>query len=281
MIERIDHLIVAVKDLEAAEDNYKKIFGHDPVWRGAHESLGTKNSIFNFNNLYFELLAANGKGAGASLVNSSIEENGEGLAGLVFGSDNIETTKQQLSSKGYELSALALGEGFDEDAGKKRTWESLFLPNEITRGLFSFAIEHKTGKLELLDRFTSDCVHKLDHVVINTNDAEGFIQVYEKDLGIRLALDQTVEKWGGRMLFFRLNQTTIEVIARPDEGLSKDSLWGLAWDVEDLEATHTRLTQLGIEASDVKEGRKPNTLVSTIKSNTCNIPTLFIQHLDS
>ena len=281
MIERIDHLIVAVKDLEAAEDNYKKIFGHDPVWRGAHESLGTKNSIFNFNNLYFELLAANGKGAGASLVNSSIEENGEGLAGLVFGSDNIETTKQQLSSKGYELSGLALGEGFDEDAGKKRTWESLFLPNEITRGLFSFAIEHKTGKLELLDRFTSDCVHKLDHVVINTNDAEGFIRVYEKDLGIRLALDQTVEKWGGRMLFFRLNQTTIEVIARPDEGLSKDSLWGLAWDVEDLEATHTRLTKLGIEASDVKEGRKPNTLVSTIKSNTCNIPTLFIQHLDS
>ena len=281
MIERIDHLIVAVKDLEAAEDNYKKIFGHDPVWRGAHESLGTKNSIFNFNNLYFELLAANGKGAGASLVNSSIEENGEGLAGLVFGSDNIETTKQQLSSKGYELSGLALGEGFDEDAGKKRTWESLFLPNDITRGLFSFAIEHKTGKLDLLDRFTSDCVHKLDHVVINTNDAEGFIRVYEKDLGIRLALDQTVEKWGGRMLFFRLNQTTIEVIARPDEGLSKDSLWGLAWDVEDLEATHTRLTKLGIEASDVKEGRKPNTLVSTIKSNTCNIPTLFIQHLDS
>ena len=281
MIERIDHLIVAVKDLEAAEDNYKKIFGHDPVWRGAHESLGTKNSIFNFNNLYFELLAANGKGAGASLVNSSIEENGEGLAGLVFGSDNIETTKQQLSSKGYELSGLALGEGFDEDAGKKRTWESLFLPNEITRGLFSFAIEHKTGKLDVLDRFTSDCVHKLDHVVINTNDAEGFIRVYEKDLGIRLALDQTVEKWGGRMLFFRLNQTTIEVIARPDKEQSKDSLWGLAWDVEDLEATHTRLTKLGIEASDVKEGRKPNTLVSTIKSNTCNIPTLFIQHLDS
>ena len=281
MIERIDHLIVAVKDLEAAEDNYKKIFGHGPVWRGTHESLGTKNSIFNFNNLYFELLAANGKGSGASLVNSSLEKNGEGLAGLVFGSDNIEDTKRQLSSKGYQLSDLALGEGFDEEAEKKRTWDSLFLPNEITRGLFSFAIEHKTGKLDLLDRFASNCVHKLDHVVINTNDAEGFIKVYEKDLGIRLALDQTVEQWGGRMLFFRLNQTTIEVIARPDEEHSKDSLWGLAWDVQDLEATHIRLTELGIEASDVKEGRKPNTLVSTIKSNTCNIPTLFIQHLDS
>ena len=149
------------------------------------------------------------------------------------------------------------------------------------QGLFSFVIEHKTGNLEAVNAVKPDSVNKLDHVVINTNDAEGFIQIYEKDLGIRLALDQTVEKWGGRMLFFRLNKTTIEVIAKSDEHEPKDSLWGLAWDVEDLEATHKRLTQLGIEATPVKEGRKPNTLVSTIKSHTCNIPTLFIQHLAS
>ena len=281
MIERIDHLIVAVEDLDTAESNYTKIFGHKPVWRGEHQSLGTKNSIFNFNNLYLELLATNGSGAGASLVNSTLEENGEGLAGIVFGSDNLKETKEQLSLKGYELSGLIEGEGFDVDAGKKRTWENLFLPNEITRGLFSFAIEHKTGNLETANAVKPDSVNKLDHVVINTNDAEGFIQIYEKDLGIRLALDQTVEKWGGRMLFFRLNKTTIEVIAKSDEHKPKDSLWGLAWDVEDLEATHKRLTQLGIEATSVKEGRKPNTLVSTIKSHTCNIPTLFIQHLAS
>ena len=281
MIERIDHLIVAVADLDTAESNYTKIFGNKPVWRGEHKSLGTKNSIFNFNNLYLELLAANGNGAGASLVNSTLEENGEGLAGIVFGSDNLKETKKQLSLKGYELSDLIEGEGFDEDAGKKRTWENLFLPNEITRGLFSFAIEHKTGNLETINAIKSDSVNKLDHVVINTNDAEGFIQIYEKDLGIRLALDQTVEKWGGRMLFFRLNKTTIEVIARSDAEEPKDSLWGLAWDVEDLEATHKRLSQKGIEATPVKEGRKPNTLVSTIKSHTCNIPTLFIQHLPS
>ena len=281
MIERIDHLIVAVEDLDTAESNYTKIFGHQPVWRGEHQFLGTKNSIFNFNNLYLELLAANGNGAGASLVNSTLEENGEGLAGIVFGSDNLKETKEQLSLKGYELSGLIEGEGFDEDAGKKRTWENLFLPNEITRGLFSFVIEHKTGNLEAVNAVKPDSVNKLDHVVINTNDAEGFIQIYEKDLGIRLALDQTVEKWGGRMLFFRLNKTTIEVIAKSDEYEPKDSLWGLAWDVEDLEATHKRLTQLEIEATPVKEGRKPDTLVSTIKSHTCNIPTLFIQHLDS
>ena len=281
MIERIDHLIIAVEDIEKAEDGYKKIFGHDPVWRGEHKELGTINSIFNFKNLYFELLAANGKGAGASLVNSSLEKNGEGLAGLVFGTDDINKTKQRLTKRGYKLSSLVSGKGSDLNAGKERVWDSLFLPSNITRGLFSFVIEHKEGKFKPAKNFNDDCVNKLDHVVINTNDAEGFIKVYEQDLGIRLALDQTVEKWGGRMLFFRLNKTTIEVIAKSSDEESNDSLWGLAWDVEDIKATHDRLTGLGVNISPVKDGRKPNTLVSTIKSHTCNIPTLLIQHLSA
>ena len=94
-------------------------------------------------------------------------------------------------------------------------------------------------------------------------------------------MDQTVEKWGGRMLFFRLNKTTIEVIAKSNDEESNDRLWGLAWDVEDIKATHDRLTGLGVNISPVKDGRKPNTLVSTIKSHTCNIPTLLIQHLSA
>ena len=279
MIERIDHLIVAVEDIDRAEKGYKKVFGHNPVWRGEHKELGTINSIFNFKNLYLELLAANGKCAGASLVNSSLEKNGEGLAGLVFGADEIKSTREILSKKGYKLSSLVSGKGSDLNEGKERSWDSLFLPSDITRGLFSFVIEHKEGNFKPKTNFTADSVNKLDHVVINTNDAEGFIKVYEQDLGIRLALDQTVEKWGGRMLFFRLNKTTIEVIAKKNKEEVKDSLWGLAWDVEDLKASHLRLTDLGVDISPVKEGRKPNTLVSTIKSHTCNIPTLLIEHL--
>ena len=37
MISSIDHLIIAVKDINEAEINYKKIFGMDPVWRGDHK----------------------------------------------------------------------------------------------------------------------------------------------------------------------------------------------------------------------------------------------------
>ena len=54
MIETLDHLIIAVQDLDEAEENYKKIFGISPVWKGVHKELGTANVIFNFKNTYFE-----------------------------------------------------------------------------------------------------------------------------------------------------------------------------------------------------------------------------------
>ena len=281
MINKLDHLIVSVRNIAEAEKNYSKLFGTNPVWRGEHKELGTINSIFNFNNTYFELLAANGEGLGAQLVTKTIEENGEGLTGIVLGTEDLENSKNQLLKKGFDFGSVSQGEGLDFDSGKIRRWKNLFLPDKLTRGLFTFLIEHTEGELPEPESLPTSSVHKLDHVVINTNDPDGFIDVYQNIYGLRLALDQTVEKWGGRMLFFRLNHTTIEVIGKNDDNETQDKLWGLAWDVKDLEAAHKRLEKEGFEITPLKEGRKPNTLVATVKSNTHNIPTLLIEHLAS
>ena len=281
MIKRLDHLIIAVKDIEEAESNYTKLFGNQPVWRGEHKELGTINSLYNFSNIYLELLATNGKGIGADLVERTLNENGEGLAGLVLGTDDISQIKEHITISGYNLTHMSEGEGGDFESGKIRNWKNLFLPQELTRGMFSFIIQHTEGHLSPPQNVPDSAVNKLDHVVINTNDADGFIKTYKEVYGIRLALDQTVEKWGGRMLFFRLNKTTIEVIAKEDGLSPKDKLWGLAWDVKDIKQTYDRLRKEGFDITPVIEGRKPNTLVATVKSNTHNIPTLLIQHLPS
>jgi len=281
MIKRLDHLIIAVKDIEEAERNYTKLFGNEPVWRGEHKELGTINSLYNFSNIYLELLATNGKGIGADLVERTLSENGEGLAGLVLGTDDISQIKEHITASGYNSTHMSEGEGGDFESGKIRNWKNLFLPQELTRGMFSFIIQHTEGHLSPPQNVPDSAVNKLDHVVINTNDADGFIKTYKEVYGIRLALDQTVEKWGGRMLFFRLNKTTIEVIAKEDGLSPKDKLWGLAWDVKDIKQTYDRLRKEGFDMTPVIEGRKPNTLVSTVKSNTHNIPTLLIQHIPS
>ena len=280
MIERLDHLVVAVNDLDSAIDSYTKLFGYGPSWRGIHRQLGTANALFPVENTYLELLASNGEeGAGAAMIKATLELNGEGLAGLVLGTSNINDLKESLLASGVELQDLSLGEGVDSDQGLKRTWKNLFLPFSLTRGMFAFIIQHETGELPAVHGRSSSTINKLDHVVVNTNDPEGFKSLYGDTFGIRLALDQTVEKWGGRMLFFRLNHTTIEVIGKPNEDDPADKLWGLAWSVEDLKATHQRLVKEGIEISEVKAGRKENTLVCTVKSDTCNVPTLLIEHL--
>jgi catechol 2,3-dioxygenase-like lactoylglutathione lyase family enzyme len=112
MINTLDHLIVAVADLDKAEKNYSTVFGADPVWRGEHKEYGTENSLFNFNNTYFELLAAKGDGLGAMLVNHALQETGEGLIGIVFGADNLKETHQKLSDKGFLIGDVSNGEGF-------------------------------------------------------------------------------------------------------------------------------------------------------------------------
>lgn len=278
MISTLDHLIIAVKDLDQAEKNYKKILGTNPVWRGKHKGLGTANSIFNFKNTYLELLTANGEGLGAELVKNLIQENGDGLAGIVFGVDDMPQTVKQLKQEGYEISDPAGGEGSDDVTNKVRKWENLFLPPELTRGLFSFIIQHHDGELPSHKEYAKDSINKLDHVVINTNNADSFIETYRDVFKIRLALDKTIEHWNSRMLFFRLNKTTIEVIERPNNEKPTDALWGLAWEVESIEDTHKRLVSEGVEVSDIKDGLKENTLVATVKSHTHNVPTLIIQH---
>ena len=279
MISTLDHLIIAVKDLDQAEKNYKKILGTNPVWRGRHKSLGTANSIFNFKNTYLELLTSDGEGLGAELVKNLIQENGEGLAGIVFGVDDMLQTVQQIKEEGYQISDPAEGEGSDDETNKVRKWENLFLPPELTRGLFSFIIQHHDGELPSHKEYAKDSINKLDHVVINTNNADSFIETYRDVFKIRLALDKTIEHWDSRMLFFRLNKTTIEVVERPNNEKPKDTLWGLAWEVETIEDTHKRLVSEGVEVSDIKTGLKENTLVATVKSHTHNVPTLIIQHL--
>lgn len=277
MIENVDHIIVVVEDLSLAEQNYKKIFGIDPVWRGKHAELGTANVLFNFENTYFELLAANGSGIGADLVNHAISEKGEGLLGLVLGTKNIMQFRGSAIENGYLLSEISTGHGINEQ-NEKREWLYQFLPNELTRGIFSFVIEHKSPDLPLLASDKST-VNKLEQVVLKTNDVNGFIKIYRDIYGIRLALDSFIETWKKRILFFRLNKTTIEVIEdKNDKDLPNDSLWGLAWGVQDINQTRERLLSMNIEVSDIRPGVKEDTLVATISSHTNNVPTLLIEH---
>ena len=136
MFARLDHLIVAVKDLEEAENNYKKLFGFTPVWKGIHKDWGTSNLLFNFENTYFELLSASGNGAGADLVNNYLAQSGEGVMGMVFATEDINSASDSLVEKGFLVEESSNGQGINNSDQQTRKWKNLFLPPELTRGIF-------------------------------------------------------------------------------------------------------------------------------------------------
>ena len=105
-------------------------------------------------------------------------------------------------------------------------------------------------------------------------------KIYKDVFNIRLALDKHIDHWDKRMLFFRLNKTTIEVVESKDEKEPSDSLWGLAWEVDNIDEAHKRLSADGIEVTSVKNGVKENTKVITVKSHCHGVPTLLIEHLN-
>ena len=117
----------------------------------------------------------------------------------------------------------------------------------------------------------------VDHIVLRTEDAQACIDLFAGELGIRLALDRTTPAWGGRMLFFRAGKLTLEVIEAEGDAKSGNSFWGLAYQCQDLAGTIHTLGERGVAVSAMREGRKPGTLVATLKSHHLEIPTLLIQ----
>ena len=128
------------------------------------------------------------------------------------------------------------------------------------------------------DSLTATGISAVDHVVLMTADADDCIRLFGEDgLGMRLALDQLVPEWGGRMLFFRCGKLTLEVIQRLEEPPAEDFFWGITYLSPDLEFTLGKLGEAGVEHSPVREGRKPGTRVATVKSHNLGIPTLLIE----
>ena len=279
MIKSIDHILVAVKDLEKAVRDYSLVFGFGPTWQGNHPSLGTKNALFPLENMYLELIAIDDEGPLAETVNEHLKKNGESIFGLALETDNIELAKNELSASFNTDLEISDGKGVNNISKDERYWRNIFIPNKFSRGIFTLLIQHTKGILPEHDISDKSNISRMDHVVINSNDPDGLVDLYSDKYGIRLALDQFVEKWGGRMLFFRTDHTTIEAIGIKKDGPAEDFLWGLAWTTKDIKKTHKRLVDAGVNVTDIKDGRKPKTLVATIKSHCADVPTLLIEHL--
>lgn len=281
----LDHVLVAVRELDLARAAYETLLGRRASWRGAHPGLGTANVLFRVTNTYLELLAPAGTGGFADRLRARLDEAGEGLLGLAFGTDDADACAVALRARGLPAAAPQDGSGRDGATGRERAWRNVMLPAEATRGPLLFAIEHRSpaDALPAAEPLgdPAAAIEALDHVVVESGDLDASRTLYGDGLGLRLALDRRFEVRGLRILFFRVGGVTVEVVGRiggqaGGEAASRDRLNGLAWRTPDVDAARRRLAAAGVDVSEVRTGFKPGTRVCTVRAGTCGVPTLLI-----
>ena len=273
MLTALDHVVIAVRDLDSSAEAYVRLLGRAPSWRGGHPGAGTSNVLFRLEDSYLELLAGTGRD--------------EGLLALAFATDDAKAEAARLAASGIAASDPADGEGRDSASGAVRRWRNTFLPGGAARGLLLFAIEHLSPAAALpLAEPTAPAeatVHALDHVVVASDDLEAAWRFYADALGLRLALDRRFEARGLRILFFRVGGVTLEVagpLAPPAAPAAADRFAGLAYRVADVAAARARLAAAAFDVSPVRPGAKPGTLVCSVRAGTASVPTLLVGPAD-
>jgi methylmalonyl-CoA/ethylmalonyl-CoA epimerase len=100
MIQGLDHLGIAVKDINAAMELYGRLFGVEHFHREQVEDQGVDVASFVVGNVRIELTAAT---RADSPIARFLEKRGEGIHHVAFKSNAIDADLQAAADHGFRL----------------------------------------------------------------------------------------------------------------------------------------------------------------------------------
>ena len=277
MILGLDHIVVLLADLNAGAAAYETLLGRAPSWRNSGD--GADRVLFTLDNTTLELMSPSGSSVAADRIRTVIKIWGEGLASICFSTSDIAKMHRRLERVALKPDAIAEIDSRDAASGATLHWKRTRASTELTRGVRMFFLE-LAGERPRSAATTETPILGLDHVVVSTEDPERAAALYGARLGLDMALDRTHQEWG-QLMFFRCGDLIVEVVRRPVAGADQahDKLWGVTWRVADIDATRQRLVAAGLEATEVRVGRKPGTRVMSLRSGTCGVHTLLLERM--
>lgn len=110
MLKKVEHIGIAIKNLNEANALFAKLFGKDHYKVEKVESEGVSTSFFMLGETKIELLEATKPD---SAIAKFIEKKGEGIHHIAYEVDNIHEEMERLKSEGFELIHQQPKEGAD------------------------------------------------------------------------------------------------------------------------------------------------------------------------
>ncbi|HCP01806.1 MAG: hypothetical protein CL573_08230 [Alphaproteobacteria bacterium] len=143
-ISGIDHALIGVANLDDARDAFARL-GFTVSPRGRHIGWGTGNYTIMFEHDYVELLGVVDPSEYIHRLDEFLE-TGEGLLNVALGTDDAEAAFLWLQAEGVDAAPpedlqrlLELEEG-----NEVLQFRNVYIPNDLTPGLNTFACEHRT-----------------------------------------------------------------------------------------------------------------------------------------
>ncbi len=262
MITALDHIAIAVRDLDVAVDVYRRMLGVEP---DLEPGDGAARAWFRFLNMALELIAPTGPGGAGDRLRTQLDEHGEGIWLLAFAAPDIVSAEPLLTRRGIRATVMG------------PPTQALRLNRDDTGGVQMFV--RPAAQARLSPPIGQGPVAALDHVVVHTANVDRALGLYGAKLNLDLRLDRSNEAWGVRQLFFKAGEALVEIGASLKAPVSNDPdrFGGLAWRVTDPIAAQVRMAAAGFDVSEVRKGRKPGTQVFTVRDAPGGVPTLMIQ----
>lgn len=100
MLTKIEHVALAVADLDAAIAHYRDVWGLEVTHRERVDDQGVEEAMLALGDSYLQLLAPTGPD---TTVGKFVARRGEGLHHIAYEVDDLEATLDELRGKGVRL----------------------------------------------------------------------------------------------------------------------------------------------------------------------------------
>lgn len=110
MLNKIEHLGIAIKNLETSDHLFAKLLGTEPYKQESVEREGVKTSFFMVGDSKIELLEATNE---ESPIAKFIEKKGEGIHHIAFAVDDIFAEITRLKAEGFVFISEVPKDGAD------------------------------------------------------------------------------------------------------------------------------------------------------------------------
>jgi catechol 2,3-dioxygenase-like lactoylglutathione lyase family enzyme len=259
MIERFDHLVIGVRDLDAAVRQYRDALGFDVRPGGRHTGRGTENALVRFGLDYLELISIYDQGeaerAGRETLGAFLRRHQGGLVSFALATSDIEAAAAHFGERKLDARGPFPMERLRPD-GSRVTWRLLVPGGDQYRRPWPFLIQWDQSDDERLQREAPgrhpNGARAVREVAVAIADLDRAVDLYGRQLGMPLVERRLTPELAAERADFTLGFFQIALLAPTGPGLIQEALdtmgegpFQAVVNIERSEDAHRQLAERG------------------------------------